>query len=159
VRDWQATGGLDILLDLARTGGGALGPQIVRAVLEAREAIGIDAARRAAGRGSLERREAIAESAAACARTLGEDGAPAYEARRTAIVETSGNLARRLSLNTLLSAVGTVPAVAEQLWPSDAEGITALGTAIGAGDVAGAEAAARRLLEPAAVWASAHSKA
>ncbi|MBA2522726.1 MAG: FadR family transcriptional regulator, partial [Solirubrobacterales bacterium] len=64
------------------------------------------------------------------------------------VVDGSGNLAYRLALNSLNSALTAYPLLGERLAPRDPIGLRELGAAISAGDGTAADAAARRLLEP-----------
>jgi DNA-binding FadR family transcriptional regulator len=141
VRDWRATGGLELLFDLAAVPGEEPDPAIVRAILEMRASIGADAARRCAERAPLELRERVRELAGAAAT---EEG---YEALWFAIVDGSGNLAYRLALNTLQAGVRSFPSVQERLRPGRPEDVAALGEAVASGDRARAEQAARALLD------------
>ncbi len=59
VRDWRESAGLEVLLDLV-TGPDGPPPELARAVLEMRESIGVDAARRCAARADAAERAAIA---------------------------------------------------------------------------------------------------
>jgi DNA-binding FadR family transcriptional regulator len=145
VRDWRATGGLELLFDLAAVPGEEPDPAIVRGILEMRASIGADAARRCAERAPTALRERI--------RDLAESGTATdegYEALWMAIVEGSGNLAYRLALNTLLAGVRSFPSVQAHLRPGSPTDVAALGEAIAGGDGDGAERVARGLLEPAA---------
>ena len=137
VLDWRDTGGLEVLLDL---GGDPVDPpaEIVRSVLEMRASIGADAARLCAERaGEAEREtvEGLGEKAAALAGT-GDEGMldQAYAEFWLAIVGGSGNIAYRLSLNSLLTAMLTFGDVANRIRPGDGRDIERLGRAIGSGD-------------------------
>lgn len=142
VQDWRRSGSLDLLFDLAAPAGGEPDGEIVRAVLEMRASIGVDAARRAAQRAKPEQRERI-EALAAQAST--REG---YEALWLAIVDASGNIAYRLALNTLIAGVEAYPQVQGRLAPGPATEVIALGQAIAAGDPDRAERIARALLDP-----------
>lgn len=137
VLDWRDAGGLEVLLDL---GGDPLEPpaEIVRSVVEMRASIGVDAARLCASRASQSERdqvEQLGESAAAMIGTGDEAGLDeAFAAFWLAIVAGSGNIAYRLSLNSLLKAMLTFGDVADRIRPADPRIITRLGNAIGAGD-------------------------
>jgi len=137
VLDWRDSGGLEVLLDL---GGDPLDPpaEIVRSVLEMRASIGIDAARLCAERATPAEREQVeglGERAAALV-GAGDDEMldQAFAELWLAIVAGSGNIAYRLSLNSLLEAMLTFGDVAARIRPDDARIIGRLGRAIGAGD-------------------------
>lgn len=151
VQDWRESAGLEVLLDLVR---GPDGPPVAlaRAVLEMRESIGVDAARRCADRAGEGERTALAALAerAAAAVAAGDDDAldAAYAALWRAVVAGAQNIAYQLALTSLVGALDAHSGVAERVRPTDAAGIRALGGAIAAGAVNDAERAARRLLEP-----------
>ena len=63
------------------------------------------------------------------------------------IVDGSANLAYRLALNSLNGALTAFPDLAQELTPTGPDELRRLGEAIGEGDVDGAVAAARDLLE------------
>lgn len=150
VLDWRDSGGLEVLLDLvggARRGAPPL--ELVRSVLEMRECIGVDAARRSAARAPGETRSRIDRLAQAAATAVGTSAIDEeYAALWLGVVAGSQNVAYRLSLNSLLAAVSEYEGIADITRPKDAEAIRALGRAIRGGDVAGAGEAARALLEP-----------
>jgi DNA-binding FadR family transcriptional regulator len=157
VLDWRDSGGLEVLLDLAGDSGDVPPVELMRSVLEMRASIGVDAARRCATRASAEERAAIDGLAGAVIDAV-ESGAgartdDAFATLWRAIVAGSGNIAYRLALNSLLTALDTYEPVAEALRPTDVQGLRALGAAIAAGDVEAADGAARRLLEPDAATA------
>jgi DNA-binding FadR family transcriptional regulator len=141
VLDWRDSAGLDVLLDLFAT---AHTPpdDLMRAVLEMRATIGVDAARRCAARGSAEQREAVRRLAAA------EMDADGYTALWRAIVGGAGNIAYRLALNSLMEALERRPEMTVALLPRDHADLRALGDAVAAGDPDAATAAAARLLSP-----------
>lgn len=149
VLDWRDSGGLEVLLDL---GGGPVDPpaELIRSVLEMRASIGIDAARICAGRAGAPGRREIAELGERAAALVGsgedEQLDQAYAEFWLAIVTGSDNIAYRLSLNSLLTALAGFGEVAAQVRPEDAEAINALGQGIGSGDAEAAEAAAARML-------------
>jgi GntR family transcriptional regulator, transcriptional repressor for pyruvate dehydrogenase complex len=154
VQDWRHSAGLEVLLDLAAGDGGTPpDPRLARAVLEMRESVGVDAARRCAVRASPAERRAVAGLAASAAAAI-RGAAPAavideaYATLWRELVVAAENIAYRLALNSLVAALGAHSDLADALRPRDAEGIEALGAAIQAGDAGDAEAAARRLLEP-----------
>ncbi len=136
VLDWRDSGGLEVLLDL---GGDQLTPaaDIVRSVLEMRASIGVDAARLCADRADQAGRseiENLGERASALAGS-GDDQEvdQAFAEFWLAVVAGSGNIAYRLSLNSLLGMLG-VGEVADRIRPENGELIARLGRAIGAGD-------------------------
>lgn len=150
VLDWRESGGLEVLLDLLDDPGELPPEEIVRAVLELRACIGADAARRCAVRAPAEQREEIRRLAAATALAAQPDPAVAlasYDALWQAIVSGAGNLAYRLALNSLRSALAAFPQFAVALLPGEPDRLHALGSAIVSGDDAAAEGAARELLE------------
>lgn len=151
VRDWRDSAGLEVMLDLVEHG--AEPPaELMRSVLEMRASIGVDAARRCAERATADDRASVGK--------LAETVAEAIEAGRTPqiaapfislweeVVDGSGNLAYRLGLNSLNSALGAYPQLGERLAPRDPAGLRDLGAAIAAGSGVAAGEAARRLLEP-----------
>ncbi len=149
VLDWRDSGGLEVLLDL---GGDPVDPpaEIVRSVLEMRASIGVDAARLCADRASEAQRatvEQLGERAAALVGS-GDDAMldQSYAEFWLAVVDGSGNIAYRLSLNSLLAAMLTFGDVASQVRPANGELIARLGRSIGAGDPETAIEAAVHLL-------------
>lgn len=173
VLDWRESGGLEVLFDLIDDPGELPPQELVRAVLELRACIGTDAARRCAERGDPVTRASVARLAGETARLGGEAAAggaaaegaaaggaaadrdpgaalAAYDELWREIVRGAGNLAYRLALNSLLAALASFPLLAAALVPADQDRLAALGAlgdAVAAGDAAGAEAAARALLE------------
>ncbi len=153
VLDWRESAGLEVLLDLVAGAGGEPPPLgLARAVLEMRESIGVDAARRCAMRADATRRHAVAELARHAAALIG--AAPdaevdaAYADLWRGLVAGSQNIAYRLALNSLVAALDVHPGIADALRPRDPDGLRALGAAIEGGEPAAAEGAARRLLAP-----------
>lgn len=151
VQDWRETAGLEVLLDLVARRG-APGLELARAVLEMRESIGIDAARRCAARATKAERAAIGARAQAAAALVGV-GEPAaldeaYAILWRAVVAGARNVAYQLALTSLVGALDAHPDVADAVRPRDAAGIAALGAAIARGEPERAAAAARALLEP-----------
>jgi GntR family transcriptional regulator, transcriptional repressor for pyruvate dehydrogenase complex len=151
VLDWRATGGIDLLLDVATARPDA---EIVRAILEFRAALGADVARRCAERGGP---DAHRRAAALAGEVLdrGRDGAERaarYEQLWQAIVDGSANLGYRLAYNTLLDGQHLVGPALERIAPEMDDGatLTALLDALAGGDGEAAHAAARALLEGAA---------
>ena len=146
VLDWRATGGLDLLLDVALARGGDIDAGTLRAIGEMRACIGIDAARMCAERAPARERRSVAGLADAVAEDLTDE---ANERLWDAIVDGSGNLAYRLALNTLLTGMQRMPAFAGHLTPAlaDVEPLRALAAALRAGDGEAAAAAARPQLE------------
>lgn len=149
VLDWRYSGGLEVLLDL---GGDPLDPptEIVRSVLEMRASIGVDAARLCAERASQGEREQVEELGERAAALVGTADAPALDQAFAefwlAVVAGSGNIAYRLSLNSLLAAMLSFGEVAERIRPADPGIIAHLGRAIGAGDPETATDVATRML-------------
>jgi GntR family transcriptional repressor for pyruvate dehydrogenase complex len=150
VRDWRQSAGLEVLLDLA-TGADGPAPELARAVLEMRESIGVDAARRCAVRADAGSRAAIATQAERVVGLLGSDPETldaAYAELWNRIVAGAGNIAYQLALTSLVRALDAHPEVAELTRVGDAEGVRLLGAALAAGEADVAAGAARRLLEP-----------
>lgn len=151
VQDWRSTAGLEVLLDLVEQGTEPP-TELMRSVLEMRASIGVDAARRCAERGSAADREAAsalaAEVAAGVEDGVGAEAVAPFVSLWGRIVDGSGNLAYRLGLNSLNTALDAYPQLGELLAPRDAEGLRALGAALAAGDGEVAATAASRLLEP-----------
>ncbi|MBN8866243.1 MAG: FadR family transcriptional regulator [Solirubrobacterales bacterium] len=136
VLDWRDTGGLEVLLDLA---GDANPPaEIIRSVLEMRASIGVDAARLCAERATQSERDQVEALAARAAGLIGSGDDElldqAFAEFWMSIVVGSGNIAYRLSLNSLLAALLTFGDVADRIRPDDPEIIGRLGRAIGAVD-------------------------
>lgn len=142
VLDWRDHGGMDLLLDLVR-GGTVVPAEVVRSVLEVRQLIGVDAARRCVASAGAEDRERIAGLAEDVAAVVGGDVdlvTGRYEQLWHAVVAGSGNLAYRLMLNSLVDAVAAFPGVREAIVPADAERLRRLATAVRDGDAAAAAA-------------------
>ena len=140
VLDWRDTAGLDVLLDLFATG--HTPPDLLRAALEMRATIGVDAARLCAVRGDDAQRAEVRRLAAPPV------DADAYGALWRAIVTGAGNLAYRLAFNSLVEALAERPELADALVPRDDADLRALGDAIAAGEPEAAAAVATRLLAP-----------
>jgi DNA-binding FadR family transcriptional regulator len=150
VLDWRQNAGLDLLLDLMRQGD-APPPELVGAVLEMRASVGVDVVRRCAERASKDQRAEIGRRAAAAAALAlaaeHEALVDSYVRLWELIVDGSDNLAYRLALNSLNSALTAFPDLAGALAPTDPDDLRRLGEAIAAGDVDAAVASARTLLE------------
>ncbi|UJA21112.1 FadR family transcriptional regulator [Thermoleophilia bacterium SCSIO 60948] len=151
VRDWRDSGGLEVLLDLVMSSQGPPPLELIRSVLEMRATIGIDAARLCAERADAEERELVSSAAdsVAVAIEAGESSVDELHAelwRR--IVAGSQNIAYRLALNSLVTAVDAYEEIAAVLRPSDVDGMRRLGSAVAAGEADRAGAAAERLLAP-----------
>lgn len=151
VLDWRDTAGLEVLLDLLAAPPARPPSDLARAVLEMRASIGVDAARRCAARAGEKERAELRALAGRTAEAIGSDldaVDQGYAALWLAVVSGADNIAYRLALNSLLAALVAFGDLARDLLPDDPERVRALGEAIAAGDEHGAEAAARRLLEP-----------
>jgi len=149
VRDWQREAGLDLLLGLME-GTGDPSPDLVRAVLEMRSSIGADAARRCAERTAEGEREPIATAAVALADQIDAGEPPdedAYAAVWERIVAGSDNIAYRLALNSLNSALASHPDLGAALVPRESDLLRSLGAAIRPGHALAAAEAATALLE------------
>jgi DNA-binding FadR family transcriptional regulator len=127
----------------------------VRDGLEMRRCIGVEAARLAAARGTVEGREKVTAAAAAYA---DEDHPDADRDFWLEVVEASGNLAFRLALNSLVHAIDGSPDVMDALLAADRADLlphAPLAAAIAAGDVDAAARLADAILSQAVdVWAS-----
>lgn len=142
VLDWRDHGGMDLLLDLVR-GGTVVPADVVRSVLEVRQLIGVDAARRCVQNGTPGERERIAGLADEVADVVGGDVdlvTARYERLWHAVVAGSGNLAYRLMLNSLVDAVAAFPGVREAIVPADVERLRELADALRIGDADAAAA-------------------
>jgi GntR family transcriptional repressor for pyruvate dehydrogenase complex len=150
VRDWRRHGGLELMLALGADGEAPPeGLGLVRAMFEMRASVGADAARLAAQRADAVTRADLEARAAALAAT--EDPAARtaiYDVIWDRIIDGSGNLAYRLSLNTLVAGQRVLSFDASVVGSeiADAPAVTDLTRAIAAGDADGAHAAARALL-------------
>jgi GntR family transcriptional regulator, transcriptional repressor for pyruvate dehydrogenase complex len=151
VLEWRATGGLDLLGDLARTDEFA---PLSRGVDEMRASIGADAARLCALRADDALRAQLPFLAAALPDPASvrrfETRFRAYEAFWARIVDGSGNLAYRLALNSLADArdTGSIDTTRYAVEVDHArEAAGPLADAIARGDADRAYALARELLE------------
>jgi len=125
--------------------------ELIRAVLETRATIGVDASRRCAERAGAAERRGIADTAQTTAAAIGSDDAAldlGYEELWRLIVVGAGNIAYRLALNSLVGGVQRYSEIASALRPSRPELVRALGAAIEAGEGEEAARAASALLEP-----------
>jgi DNA-binding FadR family transcriptional regulator len=150
VLDWRRTGGLGLLLALAREGDVPTGLGVPRATMEMRACVGADAARRCAQRAGGPARDAIREHAAALTAEpdLGARTAH-YDALWEEIVDGSGNIAYRLALTTLVAGQRVLELDADLVGAElrDGHAIERLAEAIAGGDADGAARLARDLLE------------
>ncbi|WP_205699027.1 FadR/GntR family transcriptional regulator [Conexibacter sp. SYSU D00693] len=107
VNDWRRTAGLDVLADLAFGEGGRLPDgDVLRSALEMRFGIGVDVARRAAGRATPEVVGALrAHVEAGRAAAELDEAERHYAALWQELVEGSRNVAYRLALNSLVRAL------------------------------------------------------
>ncbi len=151
VRDFRRTGTLDLLSRLGHLPDGSVDATVVRSVMEMRAAIGTDAAGLCAAR-------ATAEILAGLNRAVTDlkAGTTIPERARAdgdfwdLIVEGSGNIAYRLSLNTLRRAYEPVAALVEHVLAPELDDIAAhraVAAAITSGDAPAARAAATALLD------------
>jgi DNA-binding FadR family transcriptional regulator len=150
VLDWRATGGLELITDLARDPGNQMDATLTRAIIELRACIGVDVARRAAERASADQRERAARLAEAAAGAADlPQRAQANERLWTELVDGAANIAYRLALNSLLEGVTAHPELDAQLnTPAgDQDDLDALAAALRVADPQAAAQAARRLLE------------
>jgi GntR family transcriptional repressor for pyruvate dehydrogenase complex len=149
VLDWRDSAGLEVLLDLA-AGAGPPPRELVRAVLEMRVSVGVDAARLCAARAGARERARIGELAEQVAEGIGTNPAEAlgdFVGLWESIVDGSGNVAYRLALNSRTRALGAYPQTAAAALPTDPPGTRELGKAIAGGDPEAAAGAAGRLLQ------------
>lgn len=150
VLDWHATGGLELITDLARDSGNQMDANFTRAIVELRACIGADVARRAAERASPDQRERAARLAEAAAAAVDlPQRARANECLWTELVDAAANVAYRLALNSLLEGVTAHPELDARLnTPASDQGdLEALAMALRVADPEASAHAARRLLE------------
>ena len=144
VLDWRSHGGLDLLADLAVSGAGDVA-ELLRGVFEMRATIGADAARLCAARAPESLRAELPALARAAAGDL-----EAYERLWERIIDGAGNVAYRLTFNSLVTARhgrrGVPPAAYSRELAAGAA-IEALAAAIAAGEADEAARVARALLE------------
>lgn len=163
VLDWRATGGLDLLTELAGTGTGAgtgadgavdpaIATEILPGVLEMRACIGTDVAGRCAERAGDELLAVLPQRLAAVAAAPSDDlvaREDAYAALWATLVTGADNLAYRLAFNSLVGGVNALGAPALTLLAdelADDAGHAALVDALLRRDAPAAELAARALL-------------
>jgi GntR family transcriptional repressor for pyruvate dehydrogenase complex len=150
VLDWRETAGIEVLLELIGRPSGTSAPRdIVRSVLEMRESVAVDAARRCAVRAPPAARAEIAALAEAAAAAIGSDDAVVderYATMWTAVIAGADNVAYRLALTSLLGALAAYGEIADALRPADPARVRALGDALAVGDPDGAGVAALALL-------------
>lgn len=160
VLDWRATGGLDLLAELAGAGAAtspdavdpAVAAEILPGVLEMRACIGTDVAGRCAERADDELLAALPQRLADVAATPSDDllaREDAYAALWAALVAGADNLAYRLAFNSLVGGVNALGAPALTLLAdelADDDGHAALVDALVRRDAPAAELAARALL-------------
>ncbi|MBJ7331992.1 MAG: FadR family transcriptional regulator [Solirubrobacteraceae bacterium] len=150
VLDWQTTGGLELLVDIAPLLEGAERWKALRSVAEMRASIGADAARLCARDAPEELRAQLPETVALIdAEDDFEQRLLAYELLWLRIVAGSGNLAYRLAFNSLVAARhgAGVPAEVYAAELVDLEPVRSLAEAIAAGDEQQAAGWARALLD------------
>ncbi|MFN2388408.1 MAG: FadR/GntR family transcriptional regulator [Actinomycetota bacterium] len=150
VLDYRTEASLDLLPSLLVRTDGSVDSAVVRAIFEMRACIGPDVAARCAARAPA----GLAQELAALAAAVAAAGTPEERARRDLdfwdlLVDGADNIAYRLAFNSLARTYEpVVDAVSTILAPEldDAVDRSAIAAAVGRGDAAGAEAAARRLL-------------
>ncbi len=150
VQDWRATGGIDLLFDLALVGD-SVDPQVFGAILEMRAAVASDAARLCAERADLATRERIASQLRAVA--TGAADFAAYQDLWQHVIDGAQNIAYRLAYNTLLEGQAQLgPEVLSVYAPElgQVDTLNTLADAFVAGDGAVAQGTTRILLDPAA---------
>jgi DNA-binding FadR family transcriptional regulator len=147
VLDWRVHAGLDLALSLAQSGDVLPVENLVRDMLEMRACVGVDAARRCAGRATGAVRRVVVDTVEGFA-ALAPDLSAMAEANIALwrhIVTGSGNTAYLLSFNSLVAgalAVGEVPPARRAAELLDVAGHRRLAAAIadGRGDDAATEA-------------------
>ncbi len=107
VQDWRQTAGLDVLSTLAATGA-VPAVQITRDIMVMRRSVAADAVRLCARNASDDQLAAIAGYAAAYPAERSDEAFAADLTFWTAIIDSCGNLAYRLALNTLLAAYADI---------------------------------------------------
>jgi DNA-binding FadR family transcriptional regulator len=150
VLDWQVSGGLELLIDVAPLLESAQRWRALRSIAEMRASIGADVARLCALEAPAELRDALPGIVEAMVEAADFEGRLlAYELLWLRIVEGSGNLAYRLAFNSLVAARHG-DGVSGEIYAAelaDPEGIAELADAIAAGDPEEAAASARRTLD------------
>lgn len=158
VRDYRAHSGLDLLPRLFQRPDGSLDPEVVRSVMEMRQAVGADAAALCATRldDTSELRQAVAELS-------DTDGGRALDTRFwDLIVDGSHNICYRLSLNALRQAYQPAAALVAHILAGELAALPrylAVIAAIDARDPERARAAAHELLAVGTVAISAFLEA
>ncbi|RFU41541.1 FadR family transcriptional regulator, partial [Actinomadura logoneensis] len=159
VRDFRRTAGLDLLPRLFLGADGGIDAAVVRSVMEMRTAIGADAAALAAGRAPAGIRSALRDVLTALEALVTGDGGGADDAAALAaldvpfwdlLIEGSGNVCYRLSLNVLLDAYRPAQALVDELLVDERRDLAAhrdLVAAVEAGDGERARARAAALLD------------
>jgi GntR family transcriptional regulator, transcriptional repressor for pyruvate dehydrogenase complex len=150
VRDYQRSGGLDLLPRLL-TAGGAPDLEVVRSILEVRLTLAPDVARRCAQRRTDDEVDRLRDHLAAIEGVAGDPAAaqPHVNALWDAIIDGSGNLVYRLLFNALQAAYlpameVLTDALAAEL--TDLHSYRALVDAVERQDAAQAAAVARRVV-------------
>ncbi len=149
VRDYRHDAGLDLLPRLFLRPDGTVDPLVVRSVMEMRAAVGADAAALCAARADpdlvLKLQRLVEELAA-----TGEDDRGALDGRFwDLIVDGSGNICYRLSLNALRQAYRPAEPMVARVLVAEHRAVDdyrAVVTAIAGRDAAGAARAAAALL-------------
>jgi DNA-binding FadR family transcriptional regulator len=155
VRDYRRSAGLDVLPRLFLHSDGTIDVDTVRSVMEMRTAIGADAAALSAARMPAPLLDELHDLAARLADKAANDADDVAGLARIdthfwdLVVDGSGNVCYRLSLNALRRAYEPVEPIVDRLMIDerrDAAGHRATIAAIAAGDAAAARDAAVRLL-------------
>lgn len=111
VLDWRENAGLDVLAALATTGAVPPG-ELIRDVFEMRRSIAVDAARLCAQRADEAQVARVVEAAATYPERAVDTTPEAIVAADIdfwiAVINGSGNIAYRLSMNTMLSGLDTI---------------------------------------------------
>lgn len=149
VLDWRTSGGLDLLAQLPVAGEEAPDPALLRAILELRPCVGVDAARRCAERAPQHTAAAL-QTALAEQRAADPALAPVLYAHLWEhVIDGAGNIAYRLAYNSLLAGLDPAGELSRALFGGEArdlDAVTALVEAIAARDPDAAGAAATDLL-------------
>ncbi|WP_320671177.1 FadR/GntR family transcriptional regulator [Patulibacter defluvii] len=140
VLDWRESGGVELLLDLIRNGAAAPPREVIRAVLELRALIGVDAVRRFLARADDRDRVRLADDVERTLAAIEDPATPDsivvvdYERLWRTLVAGADNVAYRLLLNSLIVAVHAYADLAVALVPRDAARMRRLARAVRDGD-------------------------
>jgi len=131
VRDWHATGGLDLLAQLPiAPPGEAPDPALLRAILELRLCVGVDAARRCAERAPAPVVEALHAAFDAQAAAAPEHVPLLYALLWNHVIDGAGNIAYRLAYNSLLAGLDPDSESSRALFTEEACDLDAVGALV-----------------------------